>query len=350
MPSVWDWVDRFYYTTDDEGLGLYRKFLDGMDQLDHDPDLAIAILNQVRQMAKEKGLDWWVQLATHWELQALLHYKQDYSNVIEIAAQAAVEVRKPQYTELPQRVCLHEDLISAYCGRDPLGYKDIIQGAIDYMQSQVKPGIDCYLCLQSLRIDFLMLMEKYDEAKRINLEFLEASQGEDYHLGSAYRLLCQIAYVQEDWTSLENWATLGIQTAQKTRSSSAPAQLAEVQMWRALYEQKTGDKDQAVTLYKQAVMTAESYPPGVYDGYYDAAAAFFELGNQLDQALTLRETQYTKVSKESRYYMEIRCLLEIIRLKHSLSLPKDELIQQAEAVIRKLKDPTPILKRLDTYR
>lgn len=350
MDSVWGWVSNFYYETDDRGVELYDKFTHGMDYLDDDPDYAISMLQEVKQMARSLGHDWWVQMATHWELQTLLHYKQDYSSVIDIAAQATVEVRKPQYTEFPQRVCLHEDLITAYFGRDPIGYRDMIQNAIDYMQSQVKPGIECYLCLQGLRVDFLLALEKYDEAKQIGLHFLEASQGEDHHLGSAYELLCQIAYARKEWKELENWALLGELVAKRAKSSSSPARVAEMIMWRAFYERRSGNEDLAWTLYKRAATTASNYPPGVYDGYYEAATAFFEVSGQLEDALKVRERHLEKIAKESRYYAEARCRLDIVRLHDLVKLPKDDVIKDAEAVIAKLKDPTIIRQKLEQYR
>src|SRR5262249_58918739 len=90
------------------------------------PDRTLTMLAEARTLAEQMGESWWVLFIDHWRLQALLNFKLDFRNVLDIAVGATLEARKPQYANFPQRICLHEDLISSYLGIDPFGHADAV--------------------------------------------------------------------------------------------------------------------------------------------------------------------------------------------------------------------------------
>src|SRR5688500_15038929 len=127
--SLGDWIYDFlvdaHRSGDEERLRIWeirqRAFEAGKD----DPDAMLKALGEARLLAQRLGEKWWVLYFDHWRLQALFNYKLDYTDVLELATRATLEARKPEYALFPQRVCLHEDLISAHMGIDPLGSEKV---------------------------------------------------------------------------------------------------------------------------------------------------------------------------------------------------------------------------------
>ena len=144
--SVWDWISEFeskaYASNDPERQQLVEYYYIAQEFHDYDHDRALALLQQGREFARRLGEPWWVLFYEHWRIQVLLFHKRDYTAALDAAVRAAVEVRKPIYAHLPQRICLHEDVISAYAGIDPAGHATKIQQALDYMESEITPDLE----------------------------------------------------------------------------------------------------------------------------------------------------------------------------------------------------------------
>src|SRR4051812_36554313 len=86
-----------------------------------DPDHALALLAQGRQLAGRLAEPWWALFYDQLRVHALLHFKQDYRDVLVLAVANTLECRKPAYQGFPRRLMVHGDLISAYLGIDPEG-------------------------------------------------------------------------------------------------------------------------------------------------------------------------------------------------------------------------------------
>src|SRR5262245_57915305 len=168
--GVWDWVYEFAAEAEADGdeqrLRLWETQLRASGFGKEQPDLMLATLQEGRVLAQQLGESWWVLHFDHWRLQVLLHYKFDYRTVLDIAVKATLEARKPGYAQLPQRVCLHEDLIYAYLGIDPLGYADAIRQALDYMATEVSDDVECRYCVQNCRTEFALIRGDLNEAEQ----------------------------------------------------------------------------------------------------------------------------------------------------------------------------------------
>src|SRR5215472_783316 len=136
--SVWDWIiafrDEAQANGDRDRLRLQQIFDNASRFTKTDPDVMLGLLAEGKALAQQLDEPWWVLFFDHWRLQALLHFKYDYRDVMDLAVTATLEARKPQFSTLPQRICLHEDLIYAYVGTDAEGHADRITQALDYMQ------------------------------------------------------------------------------------------------------------------------------------------------------------------------------------------------------------------------
>src|SRR5437879_1371776 len=115
--SVWQWVDEFRREAtakgDAERLRLLSLPSSAQMRIEADPERALDLLRDARSLAVQLDEPWWVLLIDHWRLQVQLHYTFDFRDVLDLAVRATLEARKPECARLPQRVCLHEDLVFA---------------------------------------------------------------------------------------------------------------------------------------------------------------------------------------------------------------------------------------------
>ena len=147
---------------------------------------------------------------------------------MNLAVQATLKTRKPQYSELPQRICLHEDLIYAYVGTDPEGHAERIEQALEYMQQQVGPELSCRFCVQGCCTQFAFQRGQLDEAQAAAMKMLEMTANErsretaEHHGMEAYGDLCAIAFERGDW---EAWRS-GRRPARRSRRRDRQMELA----------------------------------------------------------------------------------------------------------------------------
>ena len=182
LMGVWDWINEFNAQAEercDRNRVRLRQLYESASNYDRsNPDVMLGLLAEGRALAQQLDQPWWVLFFDHWRLQALMHFKYDYRAVRDLAIQATLEARKPQYAQLPQRLCLHEDLIFAYVGTDPEGHAEQIQQALDYMRQEVSTDLECRFCVQNCRSEFAMQRGKLDEAEAASLQLLAMTDAE----------------------------------------------------------------------------------------------------------------------------------------------------------------------------
>ena len=212
--SVWVWFHEFQRHAaerkDRDRLRLCQVHDQAYNLREKDPDQALRIFTEARQLAQQLGESWMVLFYDHWRLTALMHFKRDYRNVLELAVQTALEVRKPLYTAYPGRFTAFEDLIDAYTGIDPAGYADVILDAMAYLDRELPPGCDGegrYALLGSQRI-FYQELDRLDEAYEWAMKTMEIAEGDQkrHRRGAlaGLHLLCAVRDQRQrgDWETL----------------------------------------------------------------------------------------------------------------------------------------------------
>jgi hypothetical protein len=351
--GVWDWVVEFNAGADERGdrdrQRLLQLYETAVKYAKTDPDVMLGLLGEGRALAQRLDEPWWVLFFDHWRLQALLHFKSDYREVRDLAVQATLEARKPDYAQLPQRVCLHEDLIYAHVGTDPEGHADRIEQALEYMQGEVGPDLECRYCVQTCCTQFALQRGRLDEAEAAGLRVLAMTDAEpdrgtaDHYAADAYCDLCAVAFARGDFAALREWAAAGEEAA---RRRDKPLELARFLAWRALLERRAGREDVAQRLYRAAasrVARLKAVPAG---SYYDALCAFHEHAGELEQALRVRDAELARIVGKGRLDHEARCRVERCRLLAQLGRPLESELAQAREAAGKLKYPQKYLDEL----
>jgi hypothetical protein len=353
MTSVWDWFDEFEWEArcngDSERMLLGDLHRQAYRFRETDPDHAIALYSEGRQLAVQLREPWWALYYDQQRVHALLHFKQDYTDVLDLAIRNTLEVRKPGYSTFPRRLLIHGDLVSAYMGIDPIGHAAAIRQALDYLDHEVPAiGDERYLLLGSQR-QFALDHGRLDEAEAFSQRSL-ALAAEDSDTGRAKHFLvftfaarCEVAFRRGDSTSLEELSRAGEEVA---RVVGHQVELAGFFMWQALIEQRAGRHEQAGSLYRRASQRISRLrmPPDA--AYRDAECAFHEQAGQLDLALAVRDLELEHLRDRGRLFLESVVHLERCRLLARLGKLTDADLLRARMAAEQLRFPQSILEQL----
>ena len=352
--SVWEWIHEFAAQAEADGdeqrMRLYELQGEAFRHGKGNPELMLAAIEEGRTLAQSLNEPWWVLHFDHWRLQCYMHYLLDYRPVLDIAVRAALEARKPAYAQLPQRICLHEDLIYAYLGADPLGHADAIEKALDFMKREVSEDVECRYCVQNCRTEFALLRGQLDEAEesaRLTLDMADADPSPstaDHHAVFAYGDLCTTAMRREDWESLRGWSEAGEAAARRVEEHR---KLAEFLLLQGVLAWQDGQPERAEQLHRHALARVRRVKALPGPSYHDALCAYHEASGQLDQAVESRRIELGQVAGHGRHHDECRCRVKLCRLLARAGEPFDDDLAAAREAAGRLRDPSPQLAELD---
>ena len=351
--TIWDWIHEFERQAtaagDRERQRLAQMHSEAYSFRQSDPDRMMNILDAGRGLARALNEPWWVLFFEHWGLETLIYYKDDYREVIERGVKATLELRKPIYENYPLRFGIYCNLIAAYLCVDPRGYASAIREALDYLRAEVPmEGSDRYL-LQARRHWFAYEMGNLDEAQQLALEELAMADGDPdrhtarHHEVDTCKALCWIAYRRREYESLAQWACTG---EQRAREITYRYELALFLLWRALCARRAGDESTARRLFRTgtAAMARLGQPPG--ESYFDAVAAYHELGGDLNAAWQVRQRELETTRGKGQLAYECLVRLKRTRLVLLMALPTDEEAEAVRQAASRLREPSWYLGEL----
>ncbi len=348
--SIWDWIrDREQQAETDNDLmrmEMHRLFHEALDKMETDPDESLELLNRSRQMAQFRQDAWWFHLVNHWDLQIRLHFKRDLTYTLQMATDITEAVHDILFMQFPQRTCLYEDLVNIYTEIDAEGYTKHIQSALDFMEQQVTPQVECFMCLQDLKARHLLETGNFAAATTQTLQYIQASQGVDHHLGYGYATLAELAYRRGDWSRLGDYAQ---KAETHARAADNKGCLMTALIWQAAVVQHKGNSKNAIQLLEQAFKIRENYTPIPDAGFFFALMSLYEIAQQPQQALNVAEQHLRLLVGRSRYTQEKHWRLHILRLKSQLAQPIEKDLSEARALAARLKNPLSLLAELSMY-
>jgi hypothetical protein len=353
--NVWDWFDEFAYEArkhnDRERLRLVQLYHQGYQLRERDPDQAYRLFHEGQQLAQQLHEAWVVLFFDEWCGTALLHFKRDYRNVLDLVVRCALEARKPQYAQYPGRLGVFDNLIAAYLGIDPAGYGDLVRQAMDYMEGELppEPTSQRYLLLARRRI-FSLELEQIDQAMEYSQQELALADSDrdrtraKHFQTFIYCALCMMAHARGEWDNLAEWSELGDGI---TRLVGHQVELSELLAWRAASARKAGEEERALRLCRSALarMKAQRMPPT--RGFYEGLCAFHELGGDVPGMLAVRERELKDVSGWGRFLSECHCRIQRCRLLARLGQPLETELAAAQESAGRLRQPAPYLADIE---
>jgi hypothetical protein len=348
--NVWDWVGTYDRTARESGntaqIELSDVFSRAMDLYRTEPDECLDLLNEARSQAQRLNETWWVMLCDHWLMQTMMHGRYNYHDSLDLAVRTVVEVRKPTYDQMPQRICVHEDLISCYSAVDPFGYADQIQAALDYMDKEIAPTVDCRFCLQGLKCSFTLRIQRFEETEAHTARYMAMAEesGSSHYLSHAMSFACTNAYRHKDWTLLLDLAKQGELHA---RRKNDPMENCEFLIIKAVAAYSLGTRGEATRWVRLAQVQAQRLKVTLSQDYFDWLAIWHEITDDYEGALAIREQQQTIVVKMGSPYRLSRTHLERCRLLKMMGTLTDSDLEAARTSGQGLLQPVHFLTRLD---
>ncbi len=352
--TIWDWIHDFEEQAREAGdaqrVRLTTIHSQAYDHRQTDPDRMLSTLHEGRRLAMALREPWFVAFFDHWITETFIYYKDDYREVIDHAVRLTLEMRKPIFDQCPLRFGVYCNLVAAYLCVDPRGYARAIREALDYLATLVPPeGGDRYL-LQARRHWFAYELGEFDEANRLALEELEMADGDPdrhtarHHEIDTLKALCWVAFRRHDWTALANHADLGEECA---RAMEYRYELSQFLLWQALIAAREGRRDEAKRLCRQGThqMARLGQPPG--ESYYDALAAYHEVGGDLLAAWVVRERELTTSVGKGQLAYESQVRIKRVRLLRRMGRDINEEEAAAREAIAKVREPEWYLRDLE---
>lgn len=351
--SEWDWFDAY------EADALVRKHPERLRlaQLHHlafqvretDPDQALALIHEGQHLAQKLREPWWRLFYDHYRVHALLHFKQDYRDVLDLAIANALTTRQPVYQHFPFRLLIQDDLIAAYLGIDPPGYAEPILLALQEWTPEVPPETESGYLLIGRRIQLALELEQVDEAARLltqamNMADNDRGRRRARHF-SVFLLAdaCEIAWCRKDWETLSSYAQAGEELAEQVGHR---VQQATFQLWQALLLRRNGQQAEAQRLYGLATQRLSRLVMLPEPSSYDAACGYHEWAGEREAVQRIREQQLKRVAGRGMYFYECRCRLELARTRVSLGRWIEQEESDFQEVVRRLRTPKLLEQKL----
>ncbi|MDB2686693.1 hypothetical protein N9Y42_05735 [Mariniblastus sp.] len=350
MSSIWNWFYD-YCDSSPEAEEVGELFDRGWNIFSDSPEEGIHWFKKARDLAAEHGHQKAALMCDHWHLQVLLKSSGDLDEMQRIAVAATVAARAPELSDLPQRVCLHEDLIYTFILADPFGFSKEIEQSLEYMATEVDPSTECARCLLRLHSQYALAKDDRDHAAECISKHRAQNQGassEDvYHRCNAMRDYCQLAFQREEWQELLDAAIAGVPDSQEYEQ---PPAFAEFMAWQALACRRLNDEPKALIAYKTA--EAQMSQMRLETSFFDAMSAFHESADEIEAAIKIRNKQLQQFEGSNRHWQQCNVLIQRGRLFQKSG--KAELAEQdfaaATELATSLRSKATVLDRVSAAR
>jgi len=352
--NIWEWIRDFRHQAEKIGDRDRLRLTEFHPRAyytfgEADPDQALALYEQGRNLALRLNEPGWVLFFDDWRVSTLLWFKRDYRNVLDLAVRNALEARRPEHEHVPLRFIVRRNLICAYQLIDPLGYADRIKAALDELEADFEMvGEEKYL-VQDCRMWLDFELGDLDSAQERALRVLTWAEkdAEDFDAAHyaiyACTLLCQVAWQRRDDASIRLWAEAGQELITGTDHKM---ERCEFSLWQALVARREGREKEARSLCRVAQTQAGRLGMPPSRGYFDPLCAYHLAGDQPERALETRRRERALIAGRGQLADECRNQVEICRLLAQMNLPLQAELQRAYECAARLRAPARYLTDL----
>ncbi len=353
MSDIWDWFSEKEWEYEEEGdcerLEMAQIHSEAFGLGETDPFAALKMFREGKEKAKRLQEPWWTFLYEVW---ISICYEEYIGNLHEGLAQAlhcVNESRKPVLQNHPWRMAAYNTLLSCYIRIDPIGYDEAIRQCLRELSREIPrgPGEHRYIMMQQKR-EFLIVNGRYKQAEQNAFRHLalfdEDPEQDVWYVISVYRDMCYLAWRKEDWETLASFADQFEKTSRGRENRKTD--LVEALIWKAILARRKGEEPEAKRLYRNAVRRSKSLHQNFDMEHYDAWSYFHQLGEDLKQAVKIREEQMAAIQGKGRYGYECDTRIKKCELLAKLGQLTAEELNRAREATHPLKKPERYLKRI----
>lgn len=312
-----------------------------------DPDRYVAELKAAKLQAQEMDEPFWSLYYQAFYLEGLVHYKRDFRDALDLAAQCALAVQKPMFANWPGRFLVYNTMLYAYVFVDAWGYEDSIRKFIAYMDREVPatPNHDRLVFLIR-KTDFAMECDRWDEARELCYSHMPIAEelGEPGYLYAIVSDLFRIEYERRNWEGMLAFPDV---LEDLNRNTTHPNYLAESLAWRAVMARQRGNEEMAQKRLASAERRIARVNGAPSREYFLALAAFREVGNDYEGALAIRERELATYHDSGKLSHIAAIHIERCRMKKRLGTLAPDDVKQAEQAIDALLKPANVRSKLE---
>lgn len=344
-----DFARQARETNDAARIRLLRIDDAAFNYRETDPDHSVALYEQGRVLAEQIGDPWMLLRFRRLYVHALLHFKRDYKKALEPAIANALEARKSQYEQCPERFWVYTDLVTAHGDVDPEGYADVVRDTLAQLDAEGPMPLGQRLYELALRRDVALARDALDEAADLAAKGQAVMEGEPGSTSDHYAVFnwsgwCVIHFRRGAWDDLAEAAAQGQEVADKVGHKMEQSELL---LWQALLACKSGDEERARSLRLRATNQVGRLRMPPSDPFFEALSAYHEQGGEAGAALAARDRELAAVEAQGRTVAEVRCRLHRCRLLAQLGRLVVGELEDARTVARRLRFPDRHLAALD---
>lgn len=345
--DIWGWIDDYYrnalFKGDTQRMRLATMHYDAWREFEHNPDAALALLDEGMTLADNLSEPWWQVYYTYWRTEAFVFYLGDLNRGLDNAVRTVVEVRKPEYERFPALGRVYRVLLDSYVFRDPIGYEDKINETIHTMEHDIPLDLDTRCLLQARRAQMANVLEDYKEAERQALIYLQMSEHSAFRMMHAYEILADLAYNRRDYDKALAYAIEMDEQSRQSRKKSGTVVSYEV---RATIARIRGNEEDARKFYRQKLAHEAMLGTKRGNFSYDLMCNFHERAGESDKSWGLRERQLSEVEGKGFFHSEVLIRLARCRLLGRMGQPLEDEMKATRAAIANLLKPALFVKKM----
>ncbi len=316
------------------------------------PASAAKMLLHAQELATQLREPWWAFFYAVWHVIVVIYHELKFTDVLEHAIECTLTALKPEGLDHPWRVAAFRNLGRVYEMIDAVGYAEKIEETFDYLEGLIPPGPggDRYVYLES-KSSFFVALERYDEAIAAaseNLELVQQTAGTvEYNVWydlNAHMSFCSAYFQSKDWEGLQRY--LPDSEALARKHPKRRSTLGEILLLQAILLKRENRHEEAERLRQQGETIRAhigKIPSGVY---FNGTAYYHELGNNLTEALEVRDTELRTIEGRGMLGWEADAHLERCGILAKLGQLDDNAVSQAREAIGKLRRPEKSLEKL----
>lgn len=309
---------------------------------------ALSYFQEALQIARYIEDPCWELFFEHWSNVIYLFTLSDYVTALENVVQTAAHAHKPQYLNCPIRARVYYSLLFIYYEMDPFGYEAKVREVMEYMETSVPLDEDTIFRIQYKKGSLAYLHEDYDTAEKLFNNYLNMLPPHaDLRMAGGYSMLGVIAYCKGDFHTAIQLSHQAETFAHKARLQGL---VGEELLWRAVYEYRIGNTEQAKALHEQGIAHFERYQIVRNLDYFNAICEYLEINEEIEAAINAREEANKIVHGYGSPDYDVKAAIQYCRLLGRHHKDIADAIQQAEQAMTKLLKPDYYEEKLARIR
>jgi tetratricopeptide (TPR) repeat protein len=270
--------------------------------------------------------------------QVYVYYTYDQKAAVDYAVRLVTRLQRSQYGDCHnEHVSVYDILTHAYFYRDCLGYEKELRESLDYIEKNLPIRQETRLRMDYILTELDYENGHYQAARNKAMQYIaDAEFSHPYRKSDGYLAARHVLYALGEIDLAHKYAELDATVSQ---SGSYQRGAADALMWQAVFAKRLGNDGAAQQIFQRGIAQYQQFDMSPSLTYFDAAADYYELSGDSEQALKLRLSQFEELPARGSLHDMALAHLQYCRLLGRMGKPVDEVLKKARDFINTLRKP-----------